>query len=599
MDNAQIAESLSELADLLEIRGANPFRVRAYRNAVRTIQGLTRSLSDMLQGGEDLTELPGIGEDMAAHIQELLETGDLELLEETAREVPRSLTTLVRLEGLGPKKVKKLWEELDITEIGALEAALHDGRVEALEGFGKKSVEKTLRSIRSFRERQGRFLRTEAARHMEPLLAHMERAPGVERLEVAGSYRRGCETVGDADILALVDSGADARRVVMEHFTGYSDVEQVSMAGDTRGSVVLASGFPVDLRVLSRASYGAALHYFTGSKEHNVEIRRLAGDRNLRVNEYGVFRVKEDHDNGGSGDGADGGAGEEELGERMAGESEEELFRVLDLPWIPPTLREGRGEIEAARKGALPAQVERSHIRGDLHMHSTWSDGRNSIREMAEACRDRGYEYMAVTDHSQAVRVANGLTPDRVRAQWEEIEEVREEVEGIRVLRGLEVDILKDGSLDMPDEVLEDLDLVLVAVHSHMNMGSPAMTDRIIRALEHPATHILVHPTGRLLNRRDPYAVEVDAVLEAAADLGVAVELNVNPYRLDLRDVHLRRAKELGVPVSVATDAHRVGHLEYMDDGLLQAQRGWLEEADVLNALPYSDLQRRLRGSSE
>ncbi len=581
MENIEIAEHLTELADLLEISGANPFRVRAYRNAVRTLRGLTQPVTQMLKEGEDLTELQGIGDDLSDHIRELVDTGGLELLEEVAREVPRELAVLTKLDGVGPKKVKKLWEELGVTTLDELEEAAQSGKVEALEGFGKKSVEKMLRSVADFRKRQGRFLRASAVQYLRPLLAHLEDTPGLKRVEVAGSYRRGQETVGDIDLLAVVE-GESAP--AMEHFTSFSRVDRVEMSGATRGSVVLASGLPVDLRIVPEESCGAALHYFTGSKEHNVQIRQAARARDLRISEYGVFRV----------DPEDEGGEEGEEGERIGGATETEIFESVGLPWIPPVLREGRGEIEAARDGTLPQLVESADIRGDLHMHSVWSDGRESIRRMAEACRDRGYEYLAITDHSQAVTVANGLTPERVRKQAEEVRALRNELEGIHLFHGCEVDILQDGTLDLPDDVLEELDLVLVAVHSHFHLERAAQTERVIRALSHPMVDILVHPTGRLLTRRDPYDLEVEAVLEAAREHQVAVELNANPLRLDLHDRHLFRARELGVPVSVATDAHRLGELEYMEGGLIQAGRGWLERGDVLNTRSLDEMREWL-----
>jgi DNA polymerase (family X) len=582
MENIEIAARLEELADLLEIRGANPFRIRAYRNAVRTIRGLTRGLGDMVAGGEDLTELPGIGTDLSSHIQELIETGGLELLEEVALEVPRELALLTRIEGVGPKKAKKLWKELGVTTPDALEEAVKAGKVEKLEGFGKKSAEKILRAIEDFRKQQGRFLRNEAMQFLRPLMAELEGAPEVTRLEVAGSFRRGKETVGDIDLLAVVDGDSEA---VMERFTGFREVERRSMSGPTRGSVVLRSGLPVDLRIIDEESYGAALHYFTGSKEHNVEVRKLARQRGLKVSEYGVFEVAD-----GEGEGDDPGSGT-----RVAGATEEEVFAAVDLPWIPPVLRENRGEIQAAREGRLPELVEVMDIRGDLHMHSTWSDGRNSITEMARACQDRGYEYLAMTDHSQAVTVARGLTPERLREQWDEIERVREEVPGIHLFRGCEVDILKDGTLDLPDEILEGLDIVLVAVHSHFNLDQATMTRRVLRALEHPLVDILVHPTGRLLGRREPYALDVEAVLEGAREHDVAVELNANPRRLDLNDVQLFRARELGLRVSVATDSHRTEQLDYMESGLEQGRRGWLEARDIVNCLSLGEIRKWLK----
>ena len=586
MENIEIARRLEELADLLEIQGANPFRIRAYRNAIRTIGGLTRPLAESLAEGEDLTELPGIGKDLASHIQELVETGALELLEEVAQEVPRELATLTRLDGVGPKKAQKLWKELDVTTVDELEDAAQGGKVQALSGFGKKSVEKILRAIQDYRNRQGRFLRAEAIQYLRPLLRSLEELDAVAKLEVAGSYRRGKETVGDIDLLARVEDQGD-RAEVMEAFTGFSGVARVEMAGETRGSVVLTSGLPVDLRILGSDSYGAALHYFTGSKEHNVEIRKRAQRRGLRVSEYGVFEVEEEDS---SADASEDGK-DPEAGRRIAGETEEEVFGALDLPWIPPVLRENRGEIQAAEEGTLPQVVGLEDIRGDLHMHTTWSDGKDSIQEMAEACRDRGYEYLAITDHSQAVTVARGLTPERIREQWEELEGVREAVDGIQIFRGCEVDILKDGSLDLPDEILTELDVVLVAIHSHFELDQATMTERIIQGLSHPLVHVLVHPTGRLIKRREPYAVDMEAVLQAAREHGVAVELNANPHRLDLHDRHLFRARELGVDVVVNTDAHRISQLEFMDSGLAQAQRGWLEAGDVVNCRSLADFR--------
>ncbi len=573
MENIEIGERLEELADLLEISGANPFRIRAYRNAVRTLRGLTRPLRRMVEEGEDLTELPGIGKDMSAHIRELLETGGLALLDEIAETVPRELAILTRLDGVGPKKAKRLWEELGVVTVDDLEREASAGRVAELSGFGEKSASKILRAIQDHRKHQGRFLRQVAVQYLEPLLEHLGGEKRFHRLEVAGSYRRGRETVGDIDLLAQVEGDG---REAMERFISFSGVERVEMAGGTRGSVVLRSGLPVDLRIVPRETFGAALHYFTGSKEHNVEIRKRAQERGLRVSEYGVFQVDDE--------------GEE--GERVGGATEEEVFQAVDLPWIPPVLRENRGEIQAAEKGELPELVELKDIRGDLHMHTTWSDGRDSVRTMAEACRERGYAFMAISDHSRAVTVANGLTPERLREQWVEIDRARDEVEGIRILRSCEVDILKDGTLDLPDDVLEELDLVLVAIHSHMDMDEATMTRRILAGIAHPLTDILVHPTGRLLNRREPYPVDMEAVLQAAKEHDVAVELNANPLRLDLHDRHLFRARELGVKVVVSTDAHRTGHLAYMETGLEQARRGWIEAGHLVNALDPETFER-------
>jgi len=580
MENVEIAERLSEVADLLEIQEANPFRVRAYRNAVRTIEGLTRSLAEMVEEGEDLTELSGIGEDISGYITEMVETGEFQLLRDLHDEVPPTVADLLDLEGIGPKKAKKLWEELDIETVDDLEDALDGGRVVELEGFGQKTAEKLRQAIEDFREHRERFRLGDADRWVEPLLEYMGEAPGVEELDVAGSYRRRKETVGDIDLLVACDDAGP----VMEHFTSYDLVERVIEAGETRGSVVLRPGLQVDLRILPGESYGAALQYFTGSLEHNVKLRKRALDDGLRVSEYGVFEIPE---------GVDPDEMEPGEGERVAGETEEGVYEALGLVWMPPELREDRGEIEAAGEDELPDLVELSDIRGDLQMHSTWSDGKNTIETMARACQERGYEYMAITDHSRRVSVAGGLDEDELEEQWKEIDGFEGDLD-IEILRSLEVDILKDGSLDLDDEHLEKLDLVLVSVHSYMDLDGAEQTERIVTAVSHPAVHVLAHPTGRRINERQPYDLDVEAVLEAAREHDVAVELNANPERLDLSDRHVFRARELGVPVVISTDAHSTDNLRYMEYGVAQARRGWLEPDDVLNTRSLSELKKWL-----
>lgn len=581
VENIEIAQVLSEVADLLEIQGANPFRVRAYRNVVRTIEGLTRPLAKMVEAAEDLEELPGIGGEMAHHISELVTTGRLGVLDKIHEKVPASLAELTKLDGLGPKRTKKLWEELGVTSVDELEAILDSGRMEELEGFGQKTVARIRQSIADYRKHVGRFRLVDADQFVRPLLEYMGEVKGIEEMEVAGSYRRRRETVGDIDLLVVCEDPEP----VMRHFTSYPRVARVDRAGDTRGTVILQSGLQVDLRILPRRSYGAALHYFTGSKEHNIAVRKLGVQKRLRISEYGVFRVPE-------------GVSEEELGpedgERAGGEREEDVFRAVGMPWVPPELRENRGEVEVALEGRLPRLITRKDMRGDLQMHSTWSDGKNTIEEMARAAAELGYEYIAITDHSPAVTVAGGLGPAELEAQWEEIEAVRERVPDIALFRSMEVDIRKDGALDLPDEYLERLDLVLVSVHSYMELDKTAMTDRIVRAISHPEVDILAHPTGRILNRREPYEVDMEAVLQAAAELDVAVELNANPERLDLSDIHVFRARELGVKLSVATDAHSVENLRYMAYGVDQARRGWLARGDVVNTLPLTRFRRWL-----
>jgi DNA polymerase (family 10) len=585
VENLDIARTLEETADLLEIQGANPFRIRAYRNAVRTVEGLTRSLQDMVSAGDDLTALQGVGKEMDAHIRELLQTGQLSTLNAVTEEVPRTLVELTRLDGVGPKKAKKLYDELGVESVEGLAAEIEKGTVQGLKGFGARSAEKMARAIADHHKQQGRFLRSEVEPYLGSLLAWMETAPGVERLEVAGSWRRRKETIGDLDVLAACDSDGAA---VVEHFTRFEGAVRVEAAGSTKGNIVLRSGLSVDLRVIPTVSFGAALHYFTGSKEHNVHVRTLGVKRGLRINEWGVFEVP---------DGVDPESLGKEAGRRVGGATEEEVFGALDLTWIPPELREDRGEIDAARSGSLPRLLELDDLRGDLHMHSTWTDGKASILEMARACVDRGYDYMAITDHSKAVTMVGGLTPDRVRAQWAEIEAAQDEVgDAIRILRGQEVDILKDGSLDQPDDLLDELDVVVASVHSFMDLERDAMTKRVVRAVSHGAVDILGHATGRLLGRREPYALDVEAVLAACVEHDVAVEVNAHPRRLDLNDRYLFRARELGVKVVVNTDAHAVRGLDVMRFGVDQARRGWLEPEHVLNSGSATDVVDWLSG---
>jgi DNA polymerase (family X) len=584
MENLDIARVLEETADLLEIEGANPFRIRAYRNAVRTVESLSRSLQSMVEADEDLTELQGVGTEMDRHIRELLQTGQLSTLNEVTTRIPRTLAELTRLDGVGPKKAKKLYEELGVESVEGLEAELEKGTVEELHGFGKKSADKLRRSIADHHKQQGRFLRAEAEPYIESLRAWMEDAPGVERLDVAGSYRRRKETVGDIDLLVASDAdGAD----VVEHFTRFPDAVRVEASGGTKGSVVLRSGLSVDLRVVPSRAFGAALHYFTGSKEHNVRLRALGVKQRLRINEWGVFRVPK---------GVDPDSLGKDEGEWVAGTTEEEVFEAVGLGWIPPELREDRGELDAVREGRLPELVAVGDLRGDLHMHSTWTDGKASIREMVDGCVERGYAYMAITDHSKAVTMVGGLDADRLREQWSEIARVQDEVgDAIRIFRGQEVDILKDGSLDQPDDVLAELDVVVASVHSFMDLDREAMTRRVVRAVSHGAVDILGHPTGRLLGRREPYALDVEAVLEACLEHGVAVEINAHPRRLDLNDHYAFRARELGVPVVIDTDAHEVRGLDVIGYGVDQARRAWLEKADVLNTRTLKQFESWLR----
>lgn len=595
MENVEIARILDELGDLLEIRGENPFRVRAYRNAARTVRSHGTPLRKLVEEGADLTVLPGIGKDLAAHIREIVETGKLGRHEEALRSIPPELLEFIRIPGLGPKRAKQLWEELGITTVAALQEACEQGRLSRLKGYGEKIQKNILEGIEAYRSQQGRFKLSDADLYVVPLREYMEKAPGVERVEVAGSYRRRKETVGDIDILVV----ARKKAPVMEHFVAYPGVAKVQSSGETRGTVFLGSGLQVDLRIVPRESFGAALAYFTGSKEHNIRIRRLAMDRGLRVSEYGVFRVDRRERAEAGGRTRKGDKEESDLGpfagQFIAGREERDVYKAVGLPWIPPELREDRGEIEAAQQNALSRLLELRDIRGDLQMHSTWSDGQNTVEEMVAACEARNYEYLAITDHSKAVSVAGGLDAERLRKQWKEIEKVSERHERIRILKGMEVDILADGTLDLEDDLLEKLDIVLVAVHSKFNLPPAKQTERILKALRHPRVQIFGHPTGRILNRRGPIAFDLDEVLSCAAELGVAMELNAHPDRLDLMDLHLMEARRRGVKVVISTDAHRVEDLDLIRYGVEQARRGWLGKEHVLNTLPLGEFMKALR----
>ena len=584
MENLEIAKVLSQMADLLEIQDANPFRVRAYRNAARFVDGYAKPMRKLVEEESDLTDLPGIGKEMARHIHELIETGGLSVLDELAEKIPRSLIDVIELPGVGPKKAKKLWKELGVETVDELEQRAEAGDVAALDGFGEKSQEKILTGIEQFRQHRSRFKLVEADLLVQPLLEYLQESSEIERLEVAGSYRRRVETVGDIDLLAIA-SDAEA---VMGRFTSYPKVTQIQMSGGTRGRVSLRSGLEVDLRILTEPSYGAALVYFTGSKEHNIKLRKRAIERGLRLSEYGVFR--EDGDGGDESEEKDPWAGEQ-----LAGRTEKEVYSTVELPWIEPELREDRGEVEAAARGELPVLVELSDMKGDLQMHSTWSDGKNSIEEMVAACAARGYEYMALTDHSKALAMTGGLDAKRIREQWKEIEEVQERHPEIRILRSQEVDILADGTLDQDEDVLEELDLVVVSVHSRFDLPAAEQTARVLTALRHPHVDVLAHPTGRLINRRPPFDLQIDEVLDCAKENGVVVELNAHPERLDLKDSHLMLARELGLKVAISTDAHRARDLDLMHYGVEQARRAWLSKADVVNALPLKEFLQLLR----
>ncbi|MFZ1841645.1 MAG: DNA polymerase/3'-5' exonuclease PolX [Nitrospira sp.] len=571
--NAEVATAFEEMADLLEIEGANPFRVRAYRFAARTLRDLPVEVGEMVAKGEDLTSLPGIGDDLAGKIKEILATGTAAAIEAQRKRVPATLTELLRIPGLGPKRVKRLAHELKIRSLSELQTAAQAGRVRTLAGFGEKTEQHILDALATRLAEAPRVQRAVAIPSAEALVAYLEQSSGVSRVIAAGSYRRGLETIGDLDILVTAPAG----RAVMDRFVAYQEVRDVLARGETKSSVRLQSGLQVDLRVVPQDSYGAALLYFTGSKAHNVVLRQLAQQRGLKLNEYGVFR----------GD------------KPIAGETEESVYASLGLPWIPPELREGRGEIDAAKAGRLPHLVDLQDLKGDLHAHTRATDGRNSLQEMAEAARLRGLRYFAITDHSRRLTMAKGLDSARLLQQTEAIDRLNATLSGITILKGIEVDILEDGNLDLPDEVLGRLDLVVGAVHSRFNLSNRRQTERIMKAMDHPHFSILAHPSGRLIGRREPYEVDMLRIIRKARERRCFLEINAHPERLDLTDIHCRMAKEEGVLLAVNTDAHSMLDLENARFGVGQARRGWLEKTDVLNTRPYAELRKLLKPTME
>ncbi len=563
--NADIAAALDEIADLLDIEGANPFRIRAYRNAARVVGGLPTEAAVMVAHGEDLSELPGIGEDLAQKIADIAQTGSTPLLRKLHRQLPSALPELLRLPGLGPKRVKTLHDELGIDSVAQLHRALKDGRVAPLPGFGAKMQERLLAAIAAQTGVAARLKLAVAAQYAEPLVAYLRNLPGIDKVAAAGSYRRFRDTVGDIDIVATAKRAAP----IIEKFTAYPEVARVTERGPTRATVVLRSGLQVDLRVVAPESYGSALVYFTGSKAHNIAIRRIAQDRKLKINEYGVFRSDR----------------------RVAGDTEDSVYRAIGLRYIPPELREDRGEIDAVRKGKLPQLVELGDIRGDLHVHTKATDGHATIRDMALAAQALGYEYIAITEHSRHLTVAHGLDAAGLERQIAEIDRLNRAGLGITILKGIEVDILEDGRLDLPDSVLAKLDLVIGAVHSKFDLSRGQQTARLLRGLDHPYVTMLAHPSGRLIGEREPYDVDMAAVIQKAKARGRFLELNAHPERLDLTDTHCRMAKEAGVLVAINTDAHAAADYFNMRFGVGQARRGWLEKSDILNARPLSRLK--------
>ncbi|MEX2309563.1 MAG: DNA polymerase/3'-5' exonuclease PolX [Pirellulales bacterium] len=591
MTNRDVATIFDEIADLLEFQNANPFRVRAYRNAARRLNDLHEPLTNIAADPQrEFTEIEGIGKDLAEKIGELLETGSVQMLDKLRSEIPGGVLAMVRIPGMGPKKAAALHKELGITSLDALRAACEAGQVEALKGFGKKTQDKILAGIDTAARAKERMYWAHADDIVQDLITHMRKLPGIRQMEVAGSYRRGRETIGDLDLLVDADD-ADA---VMDHLNRFEELATVIGRGDTKMSIRLGRGLQIDLRVVPSKSFGAALQYFTGSKDHNIILRGMAKDRGLRINEYGVFRAPPV-------------AGVSDPGHKepdfrdvnspdyIAGRTEEEVYAALDLPWFPPEIREARQEFAWAAAGKLPDLIEVTDLKGDLHMHTTASDGKATLREMAVAAKQRGLAYIAITDHSPRVSMARGLNAERLREQWREIDRLKGEFDGLLVLKGIECDILEKGGMDLPDDVLAEADWVIASVHYGQQQSGRQITDRILGALENPYVSILAHPTGRLIGRREPYAVDLDAVFATAAKHGKFLELNANPARLDLDDVACAAARQHGIPIVISSDAHSTGGLDVLRYGVLQARRAGLTADDVANTRPWSKIKQLMR----
>lgn len=580
MNNQQIARILHETAALLEVDGAIIGRYRSYEKAADLISGLPESVEQLAKTPEKLKELPGIGDRMVEHLQEILKTGDYSLRAKLLKKYPATILDVLQLQSLGPKKAALLWKKFKAGTVDDVEKLAKDGKLRDIAGFGEKSEQNILKAVESYKRRAtGRYLVSTAELAAEALCAHIEKAGKVvESVTPAGSLRRGKETIGDLDLLVTLADGSTSQKHVdalAEHILTFPGIEQKLAHGENKVSFTIRDGLQVDVRLLKKESFGAALLYFTGSKEHNVRLRGRANDMGWTLNEYQLATLK---------------------GEKhVAGRTEEEIYAKLKLDYIPPELRENLGEIEAAEEQRLPKLIERGDIQGDLQMHSTASDGKNTIEEMATAAKALGHAYIAITDHSKAVTVANGLDEKRMASHLKNLRAADKAGLGIRVFAGAEVDILKDGALDYSDDILAQLDVVVCSIHSYMNLEAAEMTDRMLAAIENPYAQIIGHPTGRLLLRREAFPYDMEKVLDACAKHGVAMECNSYPDRLDLKDVYLRMCKERGVKVVISTDSHSTGNLHYIKYGVLTARRGWLNKADVMNTLPSEQFLAALR----
>jgi DNA polymerase (family 10) len=563
MKNKELADLFEKMADILEFKGENPFKISAYRKASRIMGDLTQDIEEITEKGE-LKNIPGIGEGMAQKIVEYLKTGKVSKFEEVRKGVSDELIAIMDIPGMGPKTLSMLHKEKGISNFSQLEKALEDGSLMGLFGIGEKKIENIKRGIQLLKQSQGRMNLGIAFPLAKRIMETLRQKTGSKKIEWAGSLRRMKENIGDIDILA---TGPNKEKIV-QAFTHLPEVKEILASGETKASIIVEGGTQIDLRVVEEDSYGAALQYFTGSKGHNIHLRGIAKAKGLKINEYGVFKGKR----------------------KIGGKEEKDVYRVLGMDWIEPELREDRGEIEAAQKRRLPKLIQESEIKGDLHVHSKWSDGTTSIEEIAKAAQKMGYQYVAICDHSQSLRIAHGLDETRLMKQIEEIDRINEKLKGFQILKGTEVDILIDGKIDHPDKVLQRLDFVVAAVHSGFKQEKEKMTKRIVRALEHPLVHCLAHPSGRLLGARAPYEVDIDEVMEAAKKQGKVLEINATLERLDLDDIHCMKAKEVGIRMSIGTDSHHPNQMWMMSLGVAVARRGWLETKDVLNTLSLKEI---------
>lgn len=569
MHNQDVARIFNEIADILEIQGDNPFRIRAYRRAAQNIEGLASDITGITE--EELQKIPGIGRDLAEKIREYASSGRISQYETLKKEVSPGLLRILSVPGLGPKTAKLLFEKLGIKGIDDLEKKARSGKLRGLPGIQAKTEENILKGIAMIRRHSGRFPLGRVLPVAGSIIKALRKSAPVNRLSIAGSLRRWKDTVKDIDLLA---TAKDARRV-MDKFTQLKQVKEIIATGPTKSSVITEEGIQVDLRVVSEDSFGAALAYFTGSKEHNIRLREMAVHEKLKINEYGIFDVK--------------------TGKRIGGKEEGDVYRILGMQYIPPELREDSGEIEAALKNKLPRLVELNNIKGDLHVHTSASDGSHSLKELVDLARKRGYAYLAITDHSKGLGVARGLSIERIVKQNEEIRAMNRKIKGFRLLSGVELDIRSDGTLDYPDDVLRRFDIVVASIHSGFRQSREKITGRLVAAMKHPLVSVIAHPTGRLIGEREAYAVDMNEVLRVARDTGTALEINSYPLRMDLNDTFSRKAGEMGVTLAISTDTHVAYQFDFINYGVGVARRGWLEKHNVLNTLNYTALMKRLK----